>query len=582
MKSTSWLELGLSTLLFTLLFAWYSWPLAAHFTTAFPGISGHDANQYVWNAYNFRQAVAEGSNPFFTSLLLYPQGTSLVMHTYTPVIGLLNVLLRHEILAVNVALLLSFVLSGVGAYRLCRRWVQNPVLCAVAGLVFAFSPYKLAHFPEHYNLLLTATVPFYVQAFLNAFAFRAGQLWPQVRSWGQVSLCVALGLLTLLSDYYVLMGLVYFSAGFALYYGLRLGQINWRQRRPWLLLGVVLVLGHVASRLLKSAKVFDNDGFWWSGDVAGYLLPPLNSRWLSTGTTEALHHNEHVFNTPASIENVMFLGYALPLLALWWLVRLRRQPVSTEPHAARSEPALAWLLLLFIMLTLPELRVFGKQVLRLPTSLVHYLPLLNNIRVPTRFVLFVSLLLPVVLFPGLDAWLRGHLRPVWRLTASVGLLVIIVLEFQPTPPPLLHLASVPRVYRIAAGLPGETLFTIPVGLVDGYRQKGQFNTDELFYQTIHRKKLPGAYISRVTQDRFDAFGREGVLRDVLALQQRPDTALAEPKPAAIKDFLRVYQPAAFVVAPAFRNTPAHLYLRRILTPLGYREQTVDDYVLLAR
>ena len=59
--------------------------------------------------------MAAGHSPFYTPLLLYPQGTGLWLHTYTPVLGLLNVLLRQEYRAVNGGLLLSFVLSGVGA-----------------------------------------------------------------------------------------------------------------------------------------------------------------------------------------------------------------------------------------------------------------------------------------------------------------------------------------------------------------------------------------------------------------------------------------------------------------------------------
>ena len=176
-----WLLL-LGALGYAALFVFCSWPLAREFRTAFVGEAGGDANQYVWNAYNFQRQVAAGANPFHTTLLLYPEGTGLWLHTYTPVLGLLNVLLRHELLAVNVGLLLSFVLSGVGAARLAGRWLRHPGLCWLVGFVFAFSPYKLAHWPAHYHLLLTATVPFYIWAFLEAFEFVSGRL-PRVRRW---------------------------------------------------------------------------------------------------------------------------------------------------------------------------------------------------------------------------------------------------------------------------------------------------------------------------------------------------------------------------------------------------------------
>lgn len=573
-----WGELLLSLLGYVVLFVVFTWPLAAHFSTAYVGHPGNDANQYVWNAYNFHRAVLAGTNPFYTDLLLFPRGTSLVMHTYTPVIGLLNVPLGHEIRAVNGALLLSFVLSGVGAYRLCRRWVSNPVLCLLAGVVFAFSPYKLAHLPEHYHLLLTAPAPFYIYAFLEAFRFQEGRFLPLVRRWGQVALCIGLGLLTLLSDYYTLFGLLYFSLGYALYHGLRLGRIGWHRPRPWLLLGAGLALGHVASRLLKLSGVPDNSGFWWGGDLAGYLLPPAHSRWLSTPATERLLHSS-LFNTPGSVENVMFLGYVLPLLALLAVTVLRRHS-SLRTDELRGGRALPWLALLFFLLTLPAVRVFGKEVLRLPTGLLHYVPFFNNIRCPTRHVAYLSLLLPIVAFAALDPWLRQRWRPAARWAVSGGLLALVLLEYQPQAQPLLRLVDVPAAYQQAARLPGDVLFPIPFGLLDGYRQLGHMNGDDLFYQTRHHKKLPGAYISRIPTEVFTAFTQDSVVRTLLTLQEHPDTTLRQPSAAAVQAFLRVYHPAAFVIAPKFRGSAVHQYLRASMLGRGYREEQVGEYVLL--
>lgn len=583
-SSVSWRTLLVIGLLYLLLLAWWAWPLFTHFDSGFLGLPAGDANQYVWNAFNFRRQVLAGANPWFTPLLLHPQGTSLVMHTYTPLIGMVNLLIGSPLVATNLVVVLSFVLSGAGAYRLCARWVSNPVLCLLAGMGFAFSPYKLAHLPEHYHLLLTATVPFYVQAFLDAFSWNEGHWLPQVRHWGQVALCAALGFVTLLSDYYTLFGLLYFSAGYALYYGLKLRRIQWRRWQTWAVLAAVLVICHIVSRLLKVSDVPDNAGFWWGGDVAGYLLPPLNNRWLRTPYTDALHHS-HLFNMPGSVENVMFLGYTLPLLLLLsYALKGPRSAfgLSRSPAYADWRP-LPWLLLLFVLLTLPEVRVFGKGVLRLPTGLLHYVPFFNNIRCPTRHVSFVALLLPLVVLVPWQGWLRERLRPAGQYLASAGLLALVLLEFQPRVPPVRTLAEIPPVYQVVKKLPGTTIFIIPFGLLDGYRQLGHMSPDELFYQTQHGKALPGAYISRVPDATFAAFDRQPALHALLQLQTKPDTIPPAPlMPAQTLAFLRTYRPAAFVVSPAYRNQPVHSYLRQMLQPYGYREQLVAGYVVLAK
>ncbi len=574
-----WLLLG--AVVYVGAYIGYSWPLAQEFQTAFVGLARGDANQYVWNAYNFQQQVAAGANPFRTLLLLYPEGVGLWLHTYTPVLGLLNVLLHQEILTVNVGLLLSFGLSGVGAARLAGRWVRSPLLCLLVGFAFAFSPYKLAHWPEHYHLLLTATVPFYVMAYLNALAFRPGQL-PQVQNWTSAVGCVALLLLTLFSDYYTLAGLVYFSVGYAAWFVLRLGEVNWHRPRAWLLLLTGLVAGHLVSRLLDLAGVPDNSGFWWGGDLAGYLVPPLGNRWLATPATDALWHNATRFSIPGSVENVMFVGYALPLLAL--VLACWRLPVSETPDGDRTRATEArplWaMVLLFLLLTMPVVKLLGHTVLRSVTGLVHFIPFLNNIRCPTRYVMLLTLLLPLAVSIRLERW--GQHRPASvRWLVAAGLSLLVVLEYQVRPFSLVRTTDVPAVYTVAAALPGAALYPIPIGLLDGYRQVGIANPAELFYQTRHHKALPGGYISRIPEATFAAFATADPVQRALLRAQQPDsTPAALPSTAQTRAFLRRYQPAAFVVHPEFRNSAVHVLLRQLLQPVGYCEQVVRGYVLV--
>ena len=572
----------LAGLAYAALFAWYSWPLAREWSTAFVGTPHRDANQYLWNAWNFQRQVAGGHNPFFTPLLLFPAGTGLWLHTYTPVLGALNVLLRQEFWAVNVGLLLSFVLSGVGAARLAGRWVRQPLLCGLVGYAFAFSPYKLAHWPEHYHLLLTATVPFYVMAYLDGLVFRPGRWWPRVRHTGQVGWAAALLLTTLFSDYYTLAGLVYFSVGYAAWWALRLDAISWRRWQPWAVLGVIFVLGHFVSRGLGQAGLDDNAGFWWSGDLAGYLLPPLGNRWLATAATDALWHSPR-FHTPGSVENVMFLGYLLPLLALVLAVATARaRRAGARLPAAPTEARPFWALaLLFALLTLPELRLLGHGGLRLPTSVVHYVPFLNNIRCPTRYVLLLSLLLPLATCIGLDGWLRrGPAGRGWAL--AMVLSALLFFEFQPVAYPLIRLADVPAAYGVAAAQPGPLVFPIPLGLLDGYYAVGELDAAELFYQTRHGKAMPGAYISRIPAATFAAFAHEPVLARLLLAQRRPDSLalVPPPTPAQVEDFWHHYPAATFVISPKFCNQPVHQVVRSLLPVGAYQEQLVQGYAVL--
>ncbi|SHK11098.1 YfhO family protein [Hymenobacter psychrotolerans] len=577
----NWLRLTLVTGFYGLLFVVFTWPLATQFTTAFPTVPGHDSLLYAWNFWYFREAVMSGINPFHTDWLLYPWGSSLVMHAYMPLLGVLNLVLDNALLTINIGLLLSYALSGTGAYLLCRRWVRSPVLALLAGVIFAYSPYKLMRLPDHYNLVLTATVPFYVMAFLDAFAFEPGRLLPRVRSWRAVGWCFVLGLITLACDYYVTFGLLYFSLAYALWYWLRLGSVNWRRWQTWLRLAVILTVSHILIKQLHHFGVPDNDGPWWGGDVVSYLMPPPTSQFLDFEWAQRLYLNPKVFNMPGSLEMILFMGYSLLALGLLLVVWPNR-PASLRRLDAGGRP-LAWVLLFFVMLTLPTLRIYGKQRLNLPTGLLHFIPFFNNIRCPTRWVMMVGLLLPVVSFSALEALWRPRLRPALQTGLSVLLLGVVLFEYWPKPMHLTSTADVPAVYDEVAQLPGTTLFPIPFGIIDGYRKLGEVQTEQFFYQTRHHKKLPIGYFSRIKPEIFDAFRQDTVLGRLLTLQTRPDT-LPPPLPTTtqVQTFLRTYQPAAFVVHPDYQNQPVHRYLCQMLAPLGYTERQIGGYLLLAK
>ena len=85
-----WLRATLLLLFYGLWFFVFSWPLGAHFAAAFLAEPSSDAGLFAWNVWHFDQAVAAGQNPFFTTWIFYPQGISLLLHTYTPILGLLG------------------------------------------------------------------------------------------------------------------------------------------------------------------------------------------------------------------------------------------------------------------------------------------------------------------------------------------------------------------------------------------------------------------------------------------------------------------------------------------------------------
>ena len=99
-----------------------TWPLAAHLTTHVTG-DGIDDPALAWNLWWAKARLVDQLNPdlFHAGWMFHPIDINLAFYTLTPLNGLLSIPLQTGtslILANNLLLLASFVLSGFGAYLL--------------------------------------------------------------------------------------------------------------------------------------------------------------------------------------------------------------------------------------------------------------------------------------------------------------------------------------------------------------------------------------------------------------------------------------------------------------------------------
>ncbi len=144
-----------------------TYPLIRQFATAIPG-DAFDGWQNYWNLWWIKTALLEqGASPYFTSLLYHPTGVSLLFHTLNPFNGLLSlpVQLAWGLLpAYNAVVLFSFTMGGLGAYLLARQVLgQRAGYLApfAAGVIFAFSPFHIAHLLGHMQVISIEWIPFF-------------------------------------------------------------------------------------------------------------------------------------------------------------------------------------------------------------------------------------------------------------------------------------------------------------------------------------------------------------------------------------------------------------------------------------
>ncbi|MCC6721014.1 MAG: hypothetical protein IT243_02340 [Bacteroidia bacterium] len=473
------------------IFIWFTFPLVLYFDSAYTGsLPNSDTNQYFWNIYNFKRCIYELKNPFNTKLLFYPFGSPLIMHTYTPIIGLFSLFFENNYLALNTFLLLNYVLSAYGVFILCRYLKSNFLLAVLAGFIYGFCPYKMLRLTEHYHLLLTAFVPFFVLFFLKGFVFKQKKFLPETVNVRYFIYCVLLGFGIFLSDYYATFYVIYFCLFYALYFKL-VSVVNLRSLRFWIYTIVVLILSHISFHQFKVFGVDNKGGIWWSGDLLSYIIPSPNSMWFDFSYFRNIE--KIIYHYPESVEYCMFTGFVFMGVIIFSFI-IKRKMTSSE-----ALKPFTFICFLFFLMTLPDFKVYGKSLLNNPVSIFHYIPFLNNLRSPTR--MYPMLLFTVL--PIITVVLSEFLKKIrYRNFLVLIIFVSTILEYKPKNYQLIRESEIPAMIKFLSKQPNGVLLNIPFGIRDGFVEFGSFNTNKLFYQTKHNKPMTDGYISRLDKDLF--------------------------------------------------------------------------------
>lgn len=482
-----------------------TWPLAAQLTTAIPGDS-FDGWQNYWNQWWIKVALVDRlQNPFATDLLYYPTGVGLYFHTLNPFNGVTTLPIQLSaglIPAYNAVVFLSWVLGGYGVYLLVR-WLlaheqvganvgQLPAQLAafVAGVIFTFSPFHMAHLLGHMQVMSLEWIPFYLLYLLRSETQRRrGQPW-------QRSALLAGLFLTLvgLCDWYFVLYLFFFTALYLLWTWVRSPVRAWLPALlPPLLAGgvMLLLLSPVLIPMVREATQFS------------FMVRPTSDLYtLSASLLDFLVPNRlHTLFRPASFswpgnqiapvsERTISIGYLALGLAVVALGR-------------RSAWRLFWAFcaVAFLMLALGPRWHFGNiTAADVPTAtatvtewtpfalLNAVVPFMRISRSVSRYALMVQLSVAVLAGLGLATLLaRRHWATGRQLLLSGVCLTVILFEYWVAPYPL----SPPDTPAFYAELENRADTGAVLNLPMNYDRPGY-----LLYQTVHQKPLAIAYISR--------------------------------------------------------------------------------------
>ena len=206
------------------------------------------------------------------------------------------------------------------------------------------------------------------------------------------------------------------------------------------------------------------------------------------------------------IEGVAWVGI-VPAFLLWWVWRTNETRQAARPWFLTGAIFLVWSLG-------PFLNVLGKNVgLILPQTVVRLIPIVANARIPGRAMVIVYLALGVI---AAIAVAKITFRRT-RVGVAMGLTGLVVFDYLAAPFPL-HQLDRPEIYRTLASAEGPgVVCELPLGVRDGFGERGRLDHRVLFYQSIHERPLVGGFMARLPQSTLDTYLQTPVIDSLLRL-----------------------------------------------------------------
>jgi dolichyl-phosphate-mannose-protein mannosyltransferase len=428
-----------------------------------------------WVAHQLPRAPAH----LFDANIFYPERNTLAYSETLVVPGLFAAPLQwagvHPIVVYNLVFLSGFAISGVGVALLVRRLTGHAGAALVAGLIFAFPPYRIDHY-AHLQLQQTQFVPLALWAFhrlLDTGRWRDGVL---------LGACVAGQMLSCM--YYGLFLVPYMTV----VCGVMLLAEKRLPRRRLVALGVAAIVAAVlmvpAARAYLGARAVVGergrqevaDG---SARLRNYLAPPEANALYGV-----------VFNRFTDPERRLFPGFvaiALAIAGVW----PRRDRAGSGPADRESGPGrdrrvrLAYAL--GLLLAFDVSLGFNGLIYR---GLYDYFLPFRALRIPARMGIMVSFSLAVLGGYGALRIAERFGAPRARQAVLLALGLAILAEYASKPLKLwMPPAAPPQVYadivRDRGDSPTAVLFEFPTGHME--------DPEYLYYSVFHWQTLVNGY-----------------------------------------------------------------------------------------
>ena len=432
-----------------------------------------------------------------SSYIFYPNGIDIGGNVayFTTFIGVLLVQFVDLTTTWNILWFSGFIFGGYGCYLLANHFNKNYLSSIIAGVIFTFTTYHMAHSLTHIALSMIVWLPIFV-----LFLFKL--LEKQSKYYSIVG-GIIFFLVSLTHLYYFAI-ITMFSIVFFAVYIFRQKKVS--NKTFVTNFSILLTIGLISTSILfLSTSVTDEElpkrpiiEHIIFGVNLENLILPVPEHTTNIYSDDAMIRSFYAFFEKPfdvyqlQIENLVFLGYSVIFLSALAIIRYRQNHIWF------------WLLIcgIFVLMSLgAELKIFHEPTgIILPDKVLYdTIPLWDEMRAPARFIVMANLSLAVLASFAVYGLIKNRFssfKQQLMLTTIIGF--VILFEFSMIPYPS-YSQPIPDIYEeIKKDESKFAVLSAPLGGTGEFR----LMTDNLvlYHQIYHEKPIYGGTESRASYE----------------------------------------------------------------------------------
>lgn len=498
------------------------WPVTLNITNTvaagglgFPTAGNGDVYQNLWNLWWTGYSIFTlHTTLYFTHLLYYPVGASLVTQTLSPIAALLSIPLQAVSLgfAYNVIFFMDFALAGLFMFLLADYLLKNKYAAFIAGIVFDFSPFHMVHSLGQLNWTSIEFVPLFILLFLLMIREKKPI----------IILCAAVSFVLLFFFGDPEQAIICTVFVFLLFL---LSLIRSEDRKmiidrklPVAIIAMVVLIIVIGSPLfiplvqgvmngaLNQANAANPlpGNLVWSDPLLSYFIPSPFNNFFSAMDGQFFP----IYEADAG-ERVAYLGYTVLLLCAIAVINdARRNRLRNSGIWVIVGLIAAWLSLG------PYLQVGALPAqIDIATAipgiylLYSHLPILDIVREPARFDMIVTLCLAILAglgFIEIEQYIKNRPNGGKNVIYAASIITLLILiEYTGIPFTSQYVnayflkLSIPSGYYQIANVPGNFSVMVLPSLETSNLKPELYLGTQMYYQTAFHKPLISGYTSRV-------------------------------------------------------------------------------------